>query len=466
MQNKFKLVIFSIICLVTFNNLFAASAPGKFISMTDIHFNPFLNCKADQSSCPLIDKLQKADYQSWGGILKQNDNQTLSTYRQNTNFALFESALLAIKNVEQREHPKFLLVMGDLFAHEMKSSYVRYTGDNTTAGYEAFIKKNMQFLAYEIKQKLPNIDTYLLIGNNDSYTGDYGIVPNGKFFQDTATIWSSLIKNSQNKTAFLKDFPNSGYYSIVIPKTHHRIIALDTVLFSTYAIQATKNAALQELNWLDNQLKSAKEKQEPVLLAMHIPMGIDVFMTINNKQRAIVPFWQNEFTQKFKEVLDKYPNVIVEILAGHIHKDAFQILTLKGGAEIPVTYTPSISPIYRNNPGFKLYEYDNKTFKILNYDVYYTNSADKNTKWVKEYSFNHQYQNDCKQCNLLTGIKKLLSSENLKSFYEINYMVMVNQDVTAHHELDYYQCGMNQFIDFDYKSCLKEKMPYKFFFWI
>jgi hypothetical protein len=140
-------------------------------------------------------------------------------------------------------------------------------------------------------------------------------------------------------------------------------------------------------------------------------------------------------------------------MAGHIHKDAFQILTLKEGKEIPVLFTPSISSVYRNNPGIKVYEFDNATFAPKNFDVYYLPLENEKNKWVKEYNFNAVYQPTCKDYNLLQGFKRLKASNDLIPFYQNYYMVSVKLDITANDQ-HYYQCSLTELTSFTYRRCL------------
>src|SRR5258708_38205464 len=127
--------------------------------------------------------------------------------------------LKGVGKVQQEAHPQFALLLGDFLAYKINEDYMKFSGDTTQEGYEHFIKKTIQFLTQEIKQKLPKTTIYPVVGNNDSYTGDYGIVPNGKFFAETGNTWNSFLIDQESRQSFLQDFKTSGYYSAIIPHT-------------------------------------------------------------------------------------------------------------------------------------------------------------------------------------------------------------------------------------------------------
>ncbi|MHB1948665.1 MAG: metallophosphoesterase [Gammaproteobacteria bacterium] len=392
MQKKQWKCFSTIILAVISVHLPAAPQPSvedtaKFLSVADIHFDPFSGCSIFKKPCESLTKLREANYQDWPNVFEHYGEHSITSAYHDTNYPLLKSSLTAIDRVSKNEHPKFVLILGDFLAHDFHKKYVRYSGDKSRQGFENFVKKTLQFMTYEFAKEFPTIDVYPVVGNNDSYTGDYRVVPHGRFFQDVTDIWSTLIKNDANRESFKKDFPSGGYYVISIPNhANQKIIALNTVMFSSHIKKASvQKAASTQLEWLQKQLLKADKQKQQVMIIDHIPVGIDAFATIKNSFNTVKQFWQPNYTTQFENDVSHYPTLISGIFSGHIHMDTFQSLTLKKVGDIPIYITPSISPIYGNNPGFKLFTYEVKTLKVQSAeDYYYPLSENLENQWEKK----------------------------------------------------------------------------------
>src|SRR5688572_8478597 len=121
---KIKKLLAIAIILFTSSSVFADTT-AKFMSISDIHFNPFASCT--QKPCPLIKKLQGSDYQNWNQIFEQDGEKKLATITQDTNYPLFKSALTEFKVVNQNQKPTFVLVLGDFLSHSFRKEYAKYS---------------------------------------------------------------------------------------------------------------------------------------------------------------------------------------------------------------------------------------------------------------------------------------------------------------------------------------------------
>jgi len=351
------------------------SNTDSFLSMADLHFDPFVQCEADnRRPCPLIAALQAAPYEKWQSIFERDDSPVVSITGQDTNYALLKSTLIAVQSVVQNKHPDFILILGDFLGHNYRERYMAFSHDKTTAGYQQFVKKTFQFLTREIRQYIPNKDIYPVIGNNDSYHGDYHVVPNGMFLQDMTRIWARFFLNIANRKNFERDFPKGGYYAVALSNnSSQHLIFLNSVLFSAKQSASEKNhqAAKKELVWLHQQLMASAVQKHPVLLAFHIPVGVDVYATLKTLFGTIKEFWQPEYSALFLEDLKTFSSSIAAILSAHIHRDAFQFLVARQPTGVLVSFTASISPIFGNNPEFKIYHYDGATLRLKSVDIYF-----------------------------------------------------------------------------------------------
>lgn len=341
----------------------------KFIALSDIHFDPFATCRFYSSSCDVVNELQRSDAKQWSVIFEKYEKNPQINYFTDTNYSLLKISLAEVKQVTAQNKPDFMIILGDFLAHDFYKKFKKYAHHNSKQEYKRFVKKTLEYLTIEINAIDPMINVYPVLGNNDSYTGNYKVVPNGLFLREISQVWSLFIKDKTNLQRFHNDFKTGGYYAIRLSDKHYRIIILNTVLFSDKSQNAAvKEAAVQQLAWLKTQLAEAKQNNEWVIIAYHIPVGIDIFKTFHFGFSMSKEFWMPEYNRSYENILRQYPTVVSGILAGHVHTDAFQSLISK--ARVPVIFIPSISPIYGNNPGFKIISYTEDHFKLDNICMY------------------------------------------------------------------------------------------------
>lgn len=423
----------------------------QILSLADIHFDPFLSCHG-QSTCPLIQSLRAAPASAWPSILSKHD-LSRPAYQQDSDYALLASALAAAKQAAEKNQVKMVFVLGDFLGHDYRELYKKYSRDASRAGYKEFVRKTMTFLTDELANTFPHTDVYAAVGNNDSYLGDYRFDKNGAFFSDTNRLFAGLVKDPANKSALRAAFSRGGYYAVTIsPDT--RLIMLNTVLFSAKAKPGeAAGLAQSELTWLHEQLLSAKEKNQHVMIAMHIPTGVDVYATLKYRMFRLIQFWNDEYTDRFEAELKEFSPQLIAIFAGHLHSDWFQMLKIDNRNTIPVTGTPSISPIFGNNPGFKIYQYSPADGKLRNFQTYY---YPLNTKagWGVEYSFDKIYQPNCRDCALPDGMGHLKPANVLADYYKRFYAVSTTSQPITTKWMPYYWCAVRE-VDLDkYKKCI------------
>jgi sphingomyelin phosphodiesterase acid-like 3 len=460
------LKIWLLLCLMSVSPTLWAldqtAAMPTFVSFSDIHFNPFANCKTlTLKTCPLVDKLCQAPATGWQKIFESDDSKDVAEYSHDTNYALFKSSLSEIAKVSESSQPRFAIMLGDYLAHNYHAQYILYSHDRTASGYQSFVKKTIEFLTQQIHEVLPTIDIYPALGNNDSYTGDYSVQPGGSFLRDTAATWVSLIGNANNQLSLRSTFPIAGFYAVTLPgKSKQKLIVLDTVLFSTAAKnKAMASAAQLQLQWLRQQLQQAASQKHSVLLAYHIPDGVNVYMTLINIFHGVDEFWQRDYSNAFNQMLKQYATTIKGILPGHIHMDSFQVINFNNNDDVPVSYTPSISPIFGNNPGFKVYSYDADSLQLTNYDMYFypLNEPLATRSWRKEYSFADAYHPNCVACDLLKGMKQLTPTGDLANNFKRYYAVGTQAQpiIRNHYWLPYYWCDVFDSGMDAYQTCIR-----------
>lgn len=423
-----------------------------FLSVADIHFDPFSSCHPT-TPCPLIDQLQQAPATQWGTIFAAHNTEA-PQYAEDSNYPLLESTLAELKTVATEKNVGFVLLLGDSLAHNFKKNYLQYASNKSDAAYQAFVKNTMTFLRNEFANTFPSIDVYPVIGNNDSYEENYVSTPNGVFFSDMASLWSELIKDKDNRAILEQDFPKAGYYAVDLPhQTQLRLIILNTVLFSKYAQGVDiEHAANQQMDWLHHELASLSAKHQKAIIALHIPVGIDIFTSFKKQPFTMVELWQADDTQRFLSEVQQFASDIAVILSAHMHADAFQLMNSTNHQDVPVSATPSISPIYGNNPGFKIYQYSLLSSQLIDFVTYYY-ALDKEKKWRQEYDFNKTYQPFCHLCQMLNGMEVLQKTGALADRYQLFYGLQSDNRKISTQWTPYYWCGIRSSTAADFKHC-------------
>jgi len=376
-----------------------SAGTGSVISLSDIHFNPFYDAK-------LLNSLIQSDYRKWKSIFSGSSVKGYGDHSADTNFNLLISTLNHARKI--MAHPDFIIISGDFLAHDFQQTYASMSGSNAAAAVDSFIDKTIAFVALMIDEHFPNTPVYSALGNNDSYCGDYKLQPGGEFLNHTAQAWKGLFRSRFNTASFLETFPASGAYTVIAPKNkRHRIIVANTVFFSNKYVNACGNSqanpAQDEVKWLKAQLQKAAASNEKVWLLYHIPPGIDVYSSIHSKSgsgaQQPVSYFTTSYNQQFLDLVSQYSSIIAGSFAGHTHMDSFELVCqgIDKKAASFVDITPAISPLFGNNPGFKIFKYNRESADLIDYETYYLNlgaatgGVIAKEKWAKEYSFSKAY---------------------------------------------------------------------------
>jgi sphingomyelin phosphodiesterase acid-like 3 len=366
--------------LLLFLVAFALPAHAEtFLSVSDIHFNPF----ADPT---LVAKLEAADVSQWDAILATSSSTAFSAYGSDVNDPLLRSA---IAEMQQRlPSPAFVLISGDFLAHKFDQTYQQYATDKSHPAYTAFVTKTIAYVALLFTKAYPGVRIYPTLGNNDSDCGDYAVAPDSVFLKNFRDVWNPIVASR----SFDRRFPTGGYYRADVPSLKNvRIIALNTNFFSTNYKNPCgtpgPDPGLRQLQWLKGELLLARAEHKRVWLLFHIPPGMDVYdsETYGGKCPTLTTetFWKSEYATRYLTITAAHQKTIIGSFAGHTHQDEFRIAT---GDFIHIT--PSISPIFGNNPAFEVVEVD-RTGNISDYTSWHLPNVA--VPWAREYAFGEAY---------------------------------------------------------------------------
>src|ERR1043166_9357475 len=98
--------------------VFAATAHAdEFISLSDVHFNPYYDTS-------LMAQLEASDVSQWPAIFASSKITTPSTYGADTNYPLFQSFLPDLK--VRAANARFVTITGDLLGHDFPQNFQLY----------------------------------------------------------------------------------------------------------------------------------------------------------------------------------------------------------------------------------------------------------------------------------------------------------------------------------------------------
>ena len=371
---------------------------------SDLHFNPF----ADPT---LAADLAKAPVHKWEAILSRPRSTAYSPYGQDPNWALLQSALDAMRKAEP--DPTLVMITGDLLAHGFPQKYAQAIPDTNRDHYRAFVAKTVSFIALELRKRYSKSQILLTPGNNDDDCGDYNIEAGGAFLSDTARTIRSLARAHGR---FTEEWKSLGSYTLQ-PRGIRglRIVSVNSVFFSNkYQSVNFANgcAAVQSdgpartFSWLESTLSRAAQNHEKAWIMMHIPPGIDGYSTMVSYRslspaassapgdlcgQTIVPMWKPFWTDLFDRLIAQYPTTITAIFAGHDHTDDFRVIHAGQDGQQFVLIDPPVSPIYGQNPAFRVVTFgaggaltDQTTWYLTNLEAARTTIPGT---WMPEYTF-------------------------------------------------------------------------------
>jgi len=368
-----------------------AVIPGNgsstLLAFSDIHFNPFYT--KDSS---VFTALNTADVSEWEGIFENSGSTVSSTWGADTTYPLLKQALASVRS--NLGNSEVVIYTGDLLGHQIPSLYATASGiaNPTNAAIAAFTNKTAQFVMQQIRAAVKSIPVVFALGNCDSYTG-YG--PDSTFLASTAdTFYSSMLNGITDHQEFLTTFKSAGYYSVELFQKQLMVIGLNTILCSPLITPLPPASAVNpQFAWLDQQLARAQAAGQKVWIVMHVPVGGYLSATAasadsNGQIPSAQMMWVPAYQTSFLEIVAKYPGLISMLIAGHTHMDEYRLMMPGYALEI----APGISPLFGNDPAYKMFTLDLNTFIPGDYSVVKRSlAAASPSQFASYYTFTEAY---------------------------------------------------------------------------
>ncbi|MCP5001939.1 MAG: hypothetical protein GY933_25210 [Hyphomicrobiales bacterium] len=391
-------IIAAVLSLAVHAQAFAAEQYGQVALISDFHFNPF-----DPPN--LAGALVIRPVEEWPEEFATIEQQAMSKWGSDTNHALLASSLEAFaKNAAEAD---FAIVVGDFLSHKFAKKAAAALGvASTDDKVRSLAEKTTIFVADSLSRALPEKPIIVMLGNNDSDCGDYRITPDGGYLAATRETVRRLAGSELVAADFDKTYGAGGYYGVRHPALPQiQILVVNDILWSARYRDACGSgdeaAAANMLSWLRDSMERQRDAGGSVWLVHHIPWGIDPHTTAYAREadcaEQVVPFLREPYATEFPKLLREYGSTIQASFAGHIHTDDYRLLTdAKSRPLVAQKIVPAISPIYHQNPGFDIVDYDRKTGMPEDYSTYYLANLDSASTavpgdWRFEYTFTQAY---------------------------------------------------------------------------
>lgn len=155
------------------------------------------------------------------------------------------------------------------------------------------------------------------------------------------------------------------------------LLTINTIIYSIKREPMANHRRRDPFNqfkWLRRQLRKAADRGRKVWIVGHIAPGIETY--------GYTELWSPMYVEQYLAIVqDEFLGpVIAAQLFGHVHADEFRVLPNPAVGTGPILLSGAVSPIYWNNPSFRVVEYDSSG-DLINYKAYYAELDDETLVW-------------------------------------------------------------------------------------
>ena len=397
---------------------------GMFLMLSDVHFDPYADPaiirQLGAEPLPACQAPASGEFSKFGSdsnypLLKSTLDEAVATARQN------------------HIHYDYVIVTGDLLAHNFDTRYQRCVGGAPEA-YGKFASDTVRFVDAMMIQAFPGVPIFATLGNNDTDHGDY-VDASREFLaavgQDWGRTWSNV--SAGRRQAALDSFARAGNYALPQPNVpNNELIVINTNLWVARKTQACSEAdpdPAGQFHWLEGVLDKSRRAGRSASLIMHVLPGIDAMKSSGGTPRA---FWTDSCTRKFIDLLTDFRGVVREMYAGHIHRDDFRLLPDRDGKPLSAIHiAPAVSPVYFDNPAVEIGWYDKSGGALRDYATLALDLGSAKPAWRLEYLFSQAYGH---------------SRADLATMEELSWQIRNPRSGASRKYADYYGAGVNVFL--------------------
>ncbi len=429
------------------------------VAVSDVHFTPFYDTS-------IFDDLVASPVEEWPGIFEGSSVTEPSTWGEETNYPLLKLALNAASRNIAEAH--MVIFPGDMLCHHFPETFYDLYGEEDPEAMRSFAHKTVIFFANQVRERFVSLPVVFTLGNNDSYAGDYRLVPGGAFLADTADpLYRTFLLGTDPSDDFFDTYPVGGYFTMEVPGTDVLFVSLNSVLFSTHrtvtCTDEPDNVPSLQLDWLEQILAKAAAHQRKVFILTHIPPGMDIYGTVkaymdaSGKISDAALMWKNLCQIRFLEICRRYAASIEILFSGHTHMDEYQlILESEGLAHKAAVVIPAVSPQFGNNPAFKLFTFAKEDWEPLDYRSVVCHLDEVPNSFGPLYTFDEAYSTTGPLAESLVDLfpKMKVSTHDRDNYARFYYSGHDDADIIDDRTWPAYWCGIGKMNRTEYVECV------------
>lgn len=431
------------------------------VIISDFHFTPFYDPD-------IFDDLVNSPADQWAAIFETSSITEPLLWGDETNYPLLVRALDSAKT--ESDSGAVVLFPGDILAHKFPETFFELYGQEDQKALQSFTYKTVTFFSSQVRERFGDLPVIFTLGNNDSYAGDYKLVPGGTFLADTAEqFYTTFLLGGANRETYFKTYPAGGYYVAEPPGSKVFFVCLNTLLFSPHWIKNNPSEgdaiALKQLEWLELTLAEADASEKRVWIIMHIPPGADIFATVNTYMDQsghisnAVSFWEEKYQDRFLEIGRRYVHIIEAVFAGHTHMDEYRLFFRSDG-EPPKTSitTPSVSPVFGNDPAFKVITTRKEDWELLDYRSVAYHLGTVLPEFNNYYIFSETYKMEMPLKPALIALFPELVTDMIRqqAYSTLYYSGHNTADIINTTNWPAYWCGIGKMARKEYIECVND----------
>ena len=255
-----------------------------------------------------------------------------------------------------------------------------------------------------ISDAFPNVSMHThsiaeTLGNNDVLPDYYlPVEPDSPALDRLPAAWQDTLYPDEVATVLL-----GGYFSReLMPGL--LLLSINTIVYSLNHEPDTRTVLdpFDQFAWMRDTLTGARASGQAAYIIGHIPPVVDSY----SRKDA----WQALYSEQYFAVVRNFSDVVVAQLFGHLHADQFRCMHINDSA--PILLMPAVTPIYGNNPSFRIVEYDDATFRPTDMCTYVLD--DSTSEWRFEYCTRQRFGlNDLSNSALLSIAVQMAANATL-----------------------------------------------------
>jgi len=299
-----------------------------------------------------------------------------------------------------------------------KVRFVLWTGDDTVHCDDAYSDKNTVIeIISTLSQQLNKTGLPVLPvqGNHDVYLADQfpGVGDEEgwvEVYQDTSTAWQeNMITSTEAMNQFVENY---GAYKVKLQVEDWQspwwLIGLNTNLdYHSDHLSEGREDPGSQLAFLLEALLMVREEGGKAIVAAHVAPGIK---SRQDPGRPELGSFYPELNSAFLDIVQQFTDVIEIQLYGHEHSDGLRLIPGPSLALMAPAVTPwdSSTPTDPRNPGLRLFQFEQDTGRILNFEQFFLNLTQANEKgeaeWQLEYDFLGYYGLENMELSSVAGL--------------------------------------------------------------